>query len=233
MQSIDRRYAPGEILRIDGMPERRFVVLMSQDGYYLVRELTQNRKGEFVKQGRLLIVPGDMFEGRPGREQEIPGYVSPTIEDLGFDENSVLVSMRDLISQFERYGFWRGHLGELIEWEAAKGRYRIRMPDGKYAKLDARSTAKYGSPVRLKEDLSEEEQARYIGVRTMRKGGGIREVVYVDSGYALVVESELDGEIYRQTRHYVIPLSEIEPVPQEEDDESSSIELGAHEASEI
>ena len=206
MQVVDRTFFPGEELRLRGISDRIYVVVFgSGDNMYLAREIeVLPEKG--LKPGRLLLVPGDRFEGRAGRMIELPGYTSPTVADLGIpDLDDMVEELEDLI---EEVGSYEGFIAESIEWRGDKGSFYMRMNE-RYLKVGNRVRAK-ATPVTPVRILSADEGAAYVGVRSVVKGR-VQEIIHVSGSYALTVESSIRDGFWAWRKYYLMPLVELVP----------------------
>jgi hypothetical protein len=203
MRVVDRTYFPGEELRLRGISDRIYVIVYgSGDGMYLAREIEVLPKG--LKPGRLLLVPGDRFEGRAGHMIELPGYTAPTVADLGIaDLDDMIDELEDLI---EEVGSFDGFIAESIEWRAERGAFYMRMNE-RYLKVGdrVRAKAKPVTPVRI---LSDDEGAAYLGVRSVVKGR-VQEIIHVSGSYALTVESSIRDGFWAWRKYYLMPLVEL------------------------
>ena len=85
----------------------------------------------------------------------------------------------------------------------------MRLEDSKYVMLTEKNMDR-SEAATLERTMSDDEMRGYLGVRTFSKSGNtIKEVLYVQDGYAMVGESKFSKGFWRSVKTFVIPLTHL------------------------
>ena len=204
MDPVARQFLREEIVQLrDARPGLSYTIVVADatNRYYLAVEFLMDEPQALV------VLPADRLEERAGRGVEVVGYDSPTPSDFGISD--VEDYMENMIDLLEDHGSFRGQIAQQIQYDAERGVYMMRLEDSKYVMLTEKNMDR-SEAATLERTMSDDEMRGYLGVRTFSKSGNtIKEVLYVQDGYAMVGESKFSKGFWRSVKTFVIPLTHL------------------------